>query len=69
MSAAQKNKRLRRCGDCSQQISKKATACPHCGRRYGMGLTRQVINVLLVMGLLLFWLGLGASACGGGGGG
>lgn len=50
--------KLKKCGDCGQEISKKAKSCPNCGapagrKQYGCG---HLIFVLVLLGTAGWWI-------------
>jgi hypothetical protein len=52
--------KLVRCPDCATEVSRKATACPKCGRRFPQFIGPATRVVLLL--LLLVWVILSADA-------
>lgn len=45
---------LRRCPECDQEISTRASTCPHCGKRFTT-LTSVVVGTALGL-LIVYWL-------------
>lgn len=55
----------RKCKYCKQEIDKKATVCPHCQKKQGVGCLTSIIVSIMVFLFVFFGIGIGVSSCAG----
>ena len=59
VSTGMSDKKMKACKSCGTQISKKASACPQCGRKNGMPTFLKVVIIFAIL-VIVTWIGIAA---------